>query len=83
MIENLSVIGLGKLGSGSTGQPKGVMVSHRNVVHFVEAVSAKYRFPAPTASRRCSTRRSICRCSTCSWLQQLVPVSAAHPRRAS
>jgi amino acid adenylation domain-containing protein len=30
--------------SGSTGQPKGVMVSHRNVVHFVEAVSAKYRF---------------------------------------
>ena len=28
--------------SGSTGQPKGVMVSHSNVTHFVDAMVARY-----------------------------------------
>lgn len=28
--------------SGSTGQPKGVMVAHRNVTHFVDAMVARY-----------------------------------------
>jgi len=28
--------------SGSTGQPKGVMVSHRNVTHFVDAMVERY-----------------------------------------
>jgi non-ribosomal peptide synthetase component F len=29
--------------SGSTGQPKGVMVAHRNVTHFVDAMVERYR----------------------------------------
>jgi non-ribosomal peptide synthetase component F len=28
--------------SGSTGQPKGVMVAHRNVTHFVDAMVERY-----------------------------------------
>lgn len=28
--------------SGSTGQPKGVMVSHRNAVHFIDVMVARY-----------------------------------------
>lgn len=28
--------------SGSTGAPKGVMVAHRNIVHFVSAMAARY-----------------------------------------
>ena len=28
--------------SGSTGQPKGVMVAHRNVTHFVDAMALRY-----------------------------------------
>jgi amino acid adenylation domain-containing protein len=30
--------------SGSTGQPKGVMVSHANVLHYVEYVAKRYGF---------------------------------------
>ncbi len=30
--------------SGSTGQPKGVMVSHRNVLHYLDFVIARYGF---------------------------------------
>src|SRR5436190_9373498 len=30
--------------SGSTGQPKGVMVSHRNVLHYVKYVTNRYGF---------------------------------------
>jgi amino acid adenylation domain-containing protein len=30
--------------SGSTGQPKGVMVSHANVIHYVEYVTRRYGF---------------------------------------
>jgi len=30
--------------SGSTGQPKGVMVSHANVLHYVECVTNRYGF---------------------------------------
>jgi amino acid adenylation domain-containing protein len=30
--------------SGSTGQPKGVMVSHANVLHYVEYVTKRYGF---------------------------------------
>jgi amino acid adenylation domain-containing protein len=30
--------------SGSTGQPKGVMVSHANVLHYVEHVTKRYAF---------------------------------------
>ena len=29
--------------SGSTGQPKGVMVAHRNVTHFVDAMVSRYQ----------------------------------------
>jgi amino acid adenylation domain-containing protein len=29
--------------SGSTGQPKGVMVAHRNVLHFVDAMVERYQ----------------------------------------
>jgi non-ribosomal peptide synthetase component F len=30
--------------SGSTGQPKGVMVSHSNVLHYVDYVTERYQF---------------------------------------
>jgi amino acid adenylation domain-containing protein len=30
--------------SGSTGQPKGVMVSHANVLHYVDCVTKRYSF---------------------------------------
>jgi len=30
--------------SGSTGQPKGVMVSHANVIHYVDYITKRYRF---------------------------------------
>src|SRR5207245_4498823 len=30
--------------SGSTGQPKGVMVSHGNVLHYVDYVTKRYGF---------------------------------------
>src|SRR5205814_2927339 len=30
--------------SGSTGQPKGVMVSHANVLHYIEHVTKRYAF---------------------------------------
>ena len=30
--------------SGSTGEPKGVMVSHANVLHYVDCVTKRYRF---------------------------------------
>ncbi len=30
--------------SGSTGEPKGVMVSHRNVLHYVDCVTNRYGF---------------------------------------
>jgi hypothetical protein len=47
--------------SGSTGQPKGVMVAHRNVRHFVDAMVERYGITEQDASRRPSISRSICR----------------------
>ncbi len=37
--------------SGSTGQPKGVMVSHRNVLHFVSGLEARIHGTEPNCRR--------------------------------
>ena len=42
--------------SGITGQPKGVMVSHRNVLHYVEYMTKRHRFHQ---SRSCFTNLLI------------------------
>ena len=52
--------------SGSTGSPKGVMLSHRNALAFVDwAVGDARASPARTASRRTRRSTSTCRSSTC------------------
>ena len=53
--------------SGSTGQPKGVMLSHANAFTFLDWCDETLRARAPTtASRRTRRSTSTCRSSTCS-----------------
>ena len=53
--------------SGSTGQPKGVMVSHANVLHYLDCVTKRYGF---TSNDRVSQMFDLtfdCQHMTCSW----------------
>jgi non-ribosomal peptide synthetase component F len=50
--------------SGSTGQPKGVMLTHRNALTFVDWCAATLRSPPTTISRTTRRCTSTCPCST-------------------
>ena len=52
--------------SGSTGAPKGVIVSHANVLRLLDAAPSTCSTSAPTTCGPCSTRtRSTSRCGSC------------------
>ena len=51
--------------SGSTGVPKGVCISHRNAMAFVDWAAREVVRSPRTASRTTPRSISTCRCSTC------------------
>ena len=51
--------------SGSTGVPKGVCISHRNALAFVDWAAGRSPRSPRTASRTTRRFTSTCRCSTC------------------
>ena len=50
--------------SGTTGRPKGVMATHANLAHYLQAARDRYDSRRPTSCRRSRARASRSACSS-------------------